>query len=295
MRTFSYHKPKSVQDAIGLLGRYSEKAVVLSGGTDLLVEMKRRIRNPSHIVSIQGIPGLRRIEQDGEELLHIGPSVTMQTLSNHAALTGGLAILAQAASLLGSLQIRNRATLGGNICHASPCADTLPALLCLNAMLKLESLDGERVVPVENFFLGPGATVASSGEMLTDILIPRPPTGSCGVYKKFAARKKTDLAFVSVAVLVALDPPGERLSYVRIGLGAAAPTPIRARRAEEILTGSKVSEDLIADAAAKAAAEASPISDLRASDWYRREIIGHLTQEALQEICGRSRMNPGPA
>lgn len=295
MRAFSYHKPKSVREAIGLLSQYSQEAVVLSGGTDLLVEMKKRTRNPSHIVSIQGIPRLRRIEQDGENLLHIGPSVTMQTLSSHPALTGGLGFLAQAASLLGSWQIRNRATLGGNICHASPSADTLPALLCLKALLKLEGLDGERVIPVEDFFLGPGETVASPGEILTDVLIPRPPAGSWGVYKKFAARKKMDLAVVGVAVIGALDPSGERFSYVRIGLGAVAPTPIRARRAEDILTDSKVSEELIADAAARAASEASPISDLRASEGYRREIIGHLTQEALQEIWGQSRKDPGPA
>ncbi len=295
MRTFSYHKPKSVRDTIALLNRYGEKAAILSGGTDLLVELKRRDRKPSHIVSLQGIPGLLKIEQDGENFLHIGPCVTMQTLSNHPALSGGLRFLAQAASLLGSWQIRNRATLGGNVCHASPSGDTLPALLCLKAMLKLEGLDGERVVPVENFFLGPGQTAALSGEMLTDILIPQPPAGSCGVYKKFAWRKRMDLALAGVAVLGALNSSGERFSSIRIGLGAVAPTPIRARKTEDLLTGSKVNRELIADAAARAATESSPISDLRANEGYRREIIEHLTEEALQEIWVQGRKNPGPA
>ena len=293
MRSFSYHKPKSVRDTVALLNRYGEEAVLLSGGTDLLVELKKRVRNPSHIVSIQGIPGLRRVEPDGEDLLHVGPGVTIQTLTNHPALTGGLRLLSQAASLLGSWQIRNRATLGGNICHASPSGDTLPALLCLKAVLKLESLDGERVVPAENFFLGPGQTAALPGEMLTDILIPRPPAGSCGVYKKFGARQKMDLAVASVAVLGVVDPPAKCFSSIRIGLGAVAPTPIRSRKAEDLLSGSKVSEELIADAARSAAMEASPISDLRASEGYRREIIRHLTQEALREIWVQGRTNPG--
>ncbi len=289
MKTFSYRKPKSLKEAIALLKRHREKAQILAGGTDLLVEYKNRLRPLSHVIDIKGIASLDGIAVEPKGHLRLGPLVTMQALSTHPALVDGLSVLSQAASKIGSWQIRNRATLGGNICHGSPSGDTLPALLCLNAQVKLAGPKGERKVPVEDFFLGPGKTAAEPDEILTEILIPRPPPRSVGVYKKLAPRRAMDLAVVGVAVLGSFDPPGEGFADIRIGLGAVASIPLRAKAAENLLRGAKVHESLIIQAADLASAAASPISDVRGSAWYRREMIQHLVEETLRETLAEYR------
>jgi carbon-monoxide dehydrogenase medium subunit len=293
MRGFSYHKPKDVGEAIAFLGKYGEKASILAGGTDLLVELKKRLKAPSHIIDIKGISSLDRITLEPGGHLRIGSLVTMATLGKHPALVNGLGVLSMAASKLGSWQVRNRATLGGNICNASPSGETLPALLCLNAQLKLEGTHGERVVPVEDFFLGPGESAAAVGEILTEIVIPPPPDKSFGVYKKLALRKAMDLAVIGVAVLGFFDLFGDCFKDIRIGLGAVAPTPIRAKKAEIVLTGKRVNGDLIEEAASVASSESRPLTDIRGSEWYRREMIRHLVEESIREILERCRENTG--
>jgi carbon-monoxide dehydrogenase medium subunit len=293
MRGFSYHKPKDVGEAIALLSKYGGKASVLAGGTDLLVELKKRLKVPSHIIDIKGIPSLDRITVEPEGHLRIGSLVTMATLSTHPALVNGLGVLSMAASKLGSWQVRNRATLGGNICNASPSGETLPALLCLNAQLKLEGTGGERVVPVEDFFLGPGESAAAIGEILTEIVIPPPPDKSDGLYKKLALRRAMDLAVIGVAVLGFFDLSRNCFKDIRIGLGAVAPTPIRAKKAEIVLTGKRVNGDLIEEAASAASSESRPLTDIRGSEWYRREMIRHLVEESIREILEKSRENTG--
>lgn len=293
MRGFSYHKPKDVGEAIALLSKYGGKASVLAGGTDLLVELKKRLKVPSHIIDIKGIPSLDRITVEPEGHLRIGSLVTMATLSTHPALVNGLGVLSMAASKLGSWQVRNRATLGGNICNASPSGETLPALLCLNAQLKLEGTGGERVVPVEDFFLGPGESAAAIGEILTEIVIPPPPDKSDGLYKKLALRRAMDLAVIGVAVLGFFDLSRNCFKDIRIGLGAVAPTPIRAKKAEIVLTGKRVNGDVIEEAASAASSESRPLTDIRGSEWYRREMIRHLVEESIREILERGRENTG--
>lgn len=289
MKTFSYHKPKSLKEVIALLKRHREKAQILAGGTDLLVEHKTGLRPLFHAIDIKGIASLDRIAVEPRGHLRLGPLVTMEALSTHPALVDGCSLLAQAASKIGGWQIKNRATLGGNICHGSPSGDTLPALLCLDAQVKLEGPKGKRKVPLEDFFLGPGKTAAQPDEILTEILIPWPPPRSVGVYKKFAPRRAMDLAVVGVAVLGSFDPQGEGFADIRIGLGAVAPTPLRAKAAENLLRGVKIDESLIIRAANLASAAASPISNVRGSAWYRREMIQHLVEETLREVLAQYR------
>ena len=285
MKSFSYHKPKNLREAFDLLRKYGEKAAVLAGGTDLLVELKKRLKSPTQLIDIKGLSSLEGIRLDPEGFLRIGPLTPLEELSHSPLLKNGWGLLAQATSKVGSLQIRNRGTLGGNICHASPSGDTLPALLCLAAKLKLAGKESERVIPLEDFFLGPGKSALGVDELLTEVILPLPPLGCRGVYKKFALRRAMDLAVVGVAVLGSMDPQKGVFADLRIGLGAVAPTPIRARKAEALLKEARVSKEVICKAGKLTQDEAAPISDLRGSEWYRREMIGHLTREALWEIA----------
>ena len=284
MKKFLYHKPKSITEATVLLQKYMGEAAILAGGTDLLVDLKKRVKYLSHVIDIKGIPSLESIGFDSEGNLGVGALVTMQALSNNPNLLHGYQSLSKAASKLGSWQIRNRATIGGNICRASPSGETLPALFCLNAELKLVSVKGERRVPIETFFLGPGKSIATADEILSEIIIPQISQKSYGTYKKFAVREAMDLAVVGVAGVGSLDPKGESFEDIRIGLGAVAPTPIRAQKTEALLTGKNIGEDLIAEAASLASNEARPISDVRGSGWYRFDMVKALVEETIQEV-----------
>jgi carbon-monoxide dehydrogenase medium subunit len=284
MKHFSYHKPATIEEAVTFLRRYEGKEAVLAGGTDLLVEMKQNLRTPVHVVDIKGIERLREITTNRDGSLLIGAAVTLQSLSTSSFLNRGWNLLAQAASKVGSVQIRNRATLGGNICHASPSGDTLPALLCLEARFKIFGPQGEREIPAQDFFLGPGQVALGRTEILTGILLPKNSLRLRGVYKKFTLRRMMDLSLVGVAVLGELDDTGNTFRDIRIGLGAVASTPIRARRAEITLTGDKMTAKRIEETSRLAAEEAHPISDIRGDDWYRKEMIHHLVQEAIREI-----------
>ncbi len=283
-KSFSYHKARGIGEALDLLRRYGEGAAVLAGGTDILVEWKNGLRSPTHLIDIKGILSLEGIRLHPEGSLRIGPLTSLEDLSRSPLLEKGWSLLAKAASKIGSWQVRNRGTLGGNICHASPCGDTLPALLCLEATLIIAGKEGERVIPLEDFFLGPGQCALAPGEIFTGVLLPAAPGGSRGVYEKFSLRRAMDLAVVGVAVLGAVDPKEGVFSDIRIGLGAIAPTPLRARKAEALLKGARASQEMIREAAECAKEESAPITDIRGSEWYRREMVGHLTEEALREI-----------
>jgi carbon-monoxide dehydrogenase medium subunit len=284
MKPFIFHKPETVEQAVNLLRRYGENGAVLAGGTDLLVEMKRNLRNPAHVVDIKGIRKLGEITTNADGSLLIGAIVTLQSLSNSPSLKMGWNLLAQAASRVGSVQVRNRATLGGNICHASPSGDTLPALLCLDARMKLIGPQGEREIPAEEFFLGPGQVALGSTEFLAGIILPGISPGLRGVYKKYSLRRMMDLALVGVAVLGELDPTGNTFRDIRIGLGAVAPTPIRAKKAERAFIGNKMTVKRLEEISRLAVDEASPISDIRGADWYRKEMLLHITREAVGEV-----------
>lgn len=276
-----YFEPKSVDEALAVLAKYRERAKVIAGGTDVMVDIKYK-EEPGCLVNIKKIPGLNSI-QENAGALRIGPLVTIHELETHTLVREKLPVLWEACHQFASLQIRNTATIGGNICRASPSGETLAPLLVLDAKGKLAFSDGEKSEPFTAFFQGPGKSSLGAKGVLTEIEVPYPPAGSKGVYLKHAVRGAMDIAMVGVAILVTPDAAKNSLQDVRIGLGAVAPKPIRASQAEALLRGKALTAALLKEAAATAASESSPISDQRSSAEYRRWIVEALTRKGLEQ------------
>jgi len=196
--------------------------------------------------------------------------------------------LGAACSKVGTPQVRSMGTVGGNLCNGSPSSDSAPPLIALNAAVKVLGVEGERVIPLEAFFVGPGETALRTGEILTEIQVPSPPLRTKLTYLKLPARTRVDMAAVSAAVLVTLDSKNEICQDIRIVLGAVAPIPLRARRAEEVVRGKKIDDQLIQRAAQRASEEAQPISDIRSSADYRREMVKVLTKQAIRQALGQA-------
>jgi xanthine dehydrogenase FAD-binding subunit len=260
---------------------------VLAGGTDLMPQSNAgRLRPAATLLNIRRIEALDLIVVDGGTLV-IGSLVTIARLQKDALVREHAPVLAQVAEQFASQQIRNSATLGGNICNASPAGDMLPALLALDAELELASLakDGTvstRRVPIDGFFTGPGRTKREAHELLTAVRVPQPAAGQLAKFYKAGTRPALDISTIAIAFAARRDSEG-RLHGVRLAMGAVAPTPLRARRAEALLEG-KLLDAALADAAAKAAAgEAQPIDDVRASAWYRKELLHNMTRRMLSD------------
>ena len=276
-----YFEPQSVSEALSLLARYGDSARIIAGGTDVMVDMKYK-EEPGCLVNIKRIPGMASIQQNGAAL-RIGPLVTIHELETSDLVRERLPLLWEAAHQFASLQIRNTATIGGNICRASPSGETLAPLLVLEAKAKLTFSEGEKVEGMASFFQGPGKTTLGSNGLLTEITIPSQPHGSRGVYLKHAVRGPMDIAMVGVAVMLASNAANSSLQDVRIGLGAVAPTPIRATKTEAMLRGQPLTAALVQEAARMAASESSPITDQRASADYRTWIVEALTRRGLEQ------------
>ena len=281
MRRFEYNEPATVPEAIALLGRLEGAKSVFAGGTDLLIEIREHIRRPSHLIDLKKIAGLDGLVFDAEFGLRCGALVTVRRLETSPMVRQHYRGLMQAARELGSVQVRNRATLGGNVCRASPSADTLPPLIADGAIALLEGSKGRREVPLEEFFTGPGRTVLQEDELLIEFRIPAPAQHTGKSYLKHGRRKAMELATVGVAVTLGLEHG--QVSHARIVLGAVAATPIRAHAAEALLQGQRPTPDVFSAAAQAAMAESRPISDVRASADYRRRMVGVLTLRALDE------------
>jgi probable selenate reductase FAD-binding subunit len=279
---FEYVQPSSIDEALSLLARHEGEARLLAGGTDLLPKMKRReITAPAYVIDLKGIPGLNYIDYDEEKGLSLGALTTIHAIETSPVIQHKCNILAQAASTMAAPQVRNRATLAGNICNAVPSADSVPALLVLEAELKVVSQKGERILPIKDFFTGPNETVLTGVELLVEVLIPPVPSNCRGIYLKLSPKRSMDLATVGVAALV-INEHG-RCKDMRIGLGAVAPTPIRAKKAEGILRGQRFSDELIERTAQTAADESQPIDDHRASAEYRRWMVQALVRRAIKQ------------
>ena len=276
---FVYQQAATVEEACCLLAEHRSDSKILAGGTDILVKMKHRREVPSYLVNIKGIPGLDHIEYEPGEGLRLGPLVTIESLKRSPVVGKQYPMLHEAAAYMATISIRNRATVAGNICNGSPSAETAPALIVLGATVRITGPGGERVVAVEDFFTGPGSTVLEPEEIVVEIQVPEAPADSAGVYEKYSLRRM-DVAMVGVASLVI--PDGEICGDVRIALSAVAPTPIRARKAEEVLRRAAPTEKVVAAAARAAAEEARPITDIRGSAASRREIVQQLTAEVLR-------------
>ena len=279
---FEYLQPGTLEEALSVLAANKEKVRVLAGGTDLIVQLRRReIAVPDYVADIKKISQLKKIVFD-EQGLRIGALVPISEIAALADIKKDYKALADAAAIVASPQIRNRATVAGNICNAVPSADSAPPLLVFDAAVKLKSAKAERSVPVSEFFTGPRKTVTAPDEMVTGVFIPKPAANSKSVYYKHSQRHSMDLALVGVAAYGCKE--GDSCKEIRIALGAVAPTPIRAHNAEKILLGQKPSPELIEAAAAAASSECSPIDDHRASSEYRRDMVYVFTKRVLTEI-----------
>ena len=276
-----YFEPKTISEALSLLAKYGEEAKVIAGGTDVMVDIKYK-EEPGCLVNIKKIPGLGAIQENGASL-RIGPLVTIHEMETNKLVRDGLPVLWESCHQFASLQIRNTATIGGNICRASPSGETLAPLLVLEAKAKLAFSEGEKTEAFASFFQGPGKSSIGSKGLLIDIDVPYPAQGSRGVYLKHAVRGAMDIAMVGVAVLVTPDAAKSNLQDVRIGLGAVAPTPMRATKTEAMLRGKPLTAALVKEAGAMAASESSPISDQRSSGEYRRWIVEALTRRGLEQ------------
>jgi carbon-monoxide dehydrogenase medium subunit len=309
MKRFDYLKPKTLDEALALLNQYGKKAALIAGGTDVIVMIKQKTMAPDVLISLQGIPSFDQIQYDGS--LRIGAMVTHRALEKSELIRKEFSALADAVDVLGSIQIRNVATIGGNICTAAPSADTVAPLMVLGAQVKLKSAKSERTIPIEQFFTGPGETVLHQGEILTEISIPKPLPNTGSAYWKHQRRQALDLPILGVAVLISLDKATVTCSdilcttspistvlhslegdevvckEIRIALGVAAPTPMRAIKAEKLLREQKISDELLEEVAETASKEAQPRDTIRGEAWYRREMIKVLVKRMVMKSIER--------
>ena len=280
---FEHHTPTTLAAALDLLARWGGQAKILAGGTDIFPAMKKRELTPGHLISLKGIAGLKEISADDREI-RIGALATLGELERSELVGKQLPILLQALQVMASPQIRTLGTIGGNICNAVPSADTIPPLLALQASVTLRGASSDRTVPLEDFFTGPKASVLRADEILTEIVIPRPPAHSGGVYIKLMRRNAMELALVGVAVQLQLDASFTICEGARIALGAVAPTPLRAPGAEALLVGRKIDAALAGEAAQAAAKVCRPrVGSIRASVEYRRSMVEVLTKRAIMD------------
>ena len=280
---FEYFAPKSIKEACSLLQEYEGRAKVMSGGTDLLVNMKYRTVAPQFVIGLRNVPNLDSITYSEAKGLRLGTLVTHKSIVDSPIIRERFEALAVACSKIGTPQVRSMGTIGGNLCNAAPSADSAPPLIAFGAVVKLASPEGERIISLEDFFAGPSKNVLQVGEILSEIQVPNPPPHTGVVYLKLPARTAVDIAAVGVAVSITLDLKSRICSVARIILGAVAPTPTRVNKAEEIIKGKKIEDNLVEEAARVASEECFPISDIRSSADYRREMVKVLTKQAISK------------
>jgi carbon-monoxide dehydrogenase medium subunit len=281
------HEAASLEEASALLNRHAPEARLLAGGTDLLVDLKTGRQEAGHLVSIHAIDELRGIEE-GKAGLLIGALTTISELNRSRVIAQRYPVIADAASRMAAPQVRNAATVGGNIAGAVPCADLPPVLLVVNASVVLWSPAGERTVALRELFAGPRETIRRADEVLTAVSVPAPPRGFGAAYARFALRDGNAIAVAAVAAGLGLDAD-DRVNAASVALGAVAPTPRLVEAAGTLLTGRALDDEAIDDASEAAMKAAEPISDVRGSAEYRRELVGILTRRALVGARARAR------
>ena len=292
MRRFEYLEARTLRQAVGMLQRHGAQARIVAGSTDFLVRWRAGFWHPDYVVNIQHIPGMSRVVFSRRNGLRLGALVTIQTLEQHPAIRQHYPAMAAAAASFAGVQVRNLATVGGNICNASPSGDTLPALLVYGAECRLSGPDGHRQVPLDQLFTGPGRTALAHDEILTEITLPPPPPNTGSLYIKHSPRGAMDIATVGVASALTVDRRSGECTDARIALGAVAPTPLRARDAEELLRGRRPDAELLQAAADAATAQSTPIDDVRGTARYRREMVGVLTRRTLERSAAEATGNP---
>jgi carbon-monoxide dehydrogenase medium subunit len=273
---FEYLEPKTIEEAVQYLAKHGEKATLIAGGTDLLVKMKMGELRPEILVNISRIPALRYLIEDRG--IRIGALTSFRDLERSRVIKEKYTALFQAARSISSVQIKSMGTVGGNLCHGSPAADSAPPLIVLGAMVQLVGDARGRSLPLEEFFVGPGETVLAPNELLVEVQIPEWLSKKGSAFLKMT-RVSADLAKVSVAASMVRE--GDRCKECRIALGAVAKTPLRAKKAEEMMRGEKVEENLIEKTSLQASQEIEPITDNRSTAWYRKEVAKVMVRDAI--------------
>ena len=279
---FTYIEARTLRQAVDLLKRHGSGARIVAGATDLLIRWRQGVWQPEYLIDIKNVPGLDRVRYSTRGGLRIGALVPIRTLELHPDIRQRYSAMTAAATSFAGVQIRNLATMGGNLCNASPAGDTLPSLLAFGGEARIVGPAGQRWLPLDEFFLGPGRTVLDAGELVAELRFPPVSEHTGSLYIKHSPRKAMDISTVGVASFVSLQPRSGTFRTVRIGMGAVGPTPMRARRAEALLQGQPIDAALIAEAARTAAGEARPIDDIRGPAWHRREVVEVLVRRTLE-------------
>ena len=289
MHAIDYEAPTTLDQAVSILKAHGENARPFCGGTDIIIQLRAGVRRTEHLVDVKKIKELQTLSFDAKKGLRLGAAVPCIEISQSDVMRRHYPGLTEAAHLIGSLQIQNRASVGGNLCNGSPAADTTPALIALGARARIVGPKGEREVPVEAFVVSPGRTVLKPGELLVELLVPPPAPHSSDAYLRFIPRNEMDIAVVGVGASLTLD--GDKVKAARIALGAVGPTPILASKAADAIIGTRL-DDAALEAAGRAASEASsPIDDMRGTAEFRLHITAVLTRRVLSIAAERAKKN----
>ncbi len=280
MNTFQYLAPRTLAEVLEISNLHKEKVKLLAGGTDLIPQLKENKVSPKLLIDIKKVKDLYGVAEEGKGLI-LGALTPLDELANCPLLREKVPYFTQALLMIGSYQVRCRGTLGGNLCNASPAADSAPILLALGASLKIQSIEGIRMVPLDKFFLGPGKTSLRANEILTHIYIPLPEEKTHGVFLKHTKRRAMDLAIVNIGVLLKKSQR-DHCHDLRIALGAVAPIPMRLFVVEKMFAEKDITPSLIMQAREAVSKTISPISDLRGSLEYRKEIAGVFFERAFK-------------
>jgi len=289
LQAFDYARVSSVDEAVALLAQHNGGARVLSGGTDLLVALREGRLSTDLVVDIKGIPDVEEMTYSSDSGLNLGAAVPCHRMYNDAGLTATYPGLMDSAHLIGGIQIQGRASMGGNLCNASPAADSIPALIAHSAVAVVAGPNGRREVAVEDFCTAPGRTVLEAGEFLISLQIPAPQPGFGAAYLRFIPRNEMDIAVVGVGASVQLSADGSTIESARIALAAVAPIPLYVEAAGAALAGKAISDEVIDQAAAIAQETAKPIDDMRGTAVYRKHLVAVLTRRTLALAIERAR------
>lgn len=283
LNKFEYFAPKTSHEVLSLLERLGDKAKVLAGGTDLLIMMKEKILKPDYLIDINNVEGLKGISYEPGKGAIIGAATTISEIEYSALIKERYYALHQAAGELGSVQVRSMATIGGNSCHASPAAETPTPLVALGSKVVLSSISGERELPLEEFILGNRRTDLREGEFLTRFILPEPAPKSASRYWYIGLRDAMEIDAVNMAVYLVLESDGRTVKELKLVMGSVSPRPLVSVEVPGILVGKEFNGELLEKAALAASGEAKPISDIRASEEYRREMTAVLARRLIQE------------
>ncbi len=282
--SFTLFTPTTIEEAVSIIQKNLDEARILAGGSDILVQMKKRLITPKYLIKINKITNLSFINYEDNKGLSLGPLTTIREIENSSVIKQKYQLLSEAASTFATVQIQNMATIGGNLCNASPAADMAPPLLVMDAEVSVTGIEGKRTIKLEDFFIGPGRSVIKPYEILTEVKASPLPKDAGSSFLKIG-RTAEDLSKVNVACVVSVK--NNKFADVKVSLGAVAPTPIRAKKLESFLIGKEVSDAIIYDAAVIASKEIDPITDIRSTAVYRREVTKVLVKRAIKTALER--------